>query len=209
LTKITLLKWTDILGLRFYTSILSSALQTKAHREKGDPTDTRWVFNFKKYFKNADEIELIVETVASFFECADILAIPPSRVENQPNSLQRLFGEKIRRVRDVETRKYHHKAPLSADYVDSYTIEKDVIKGTRLLVVDDICTTGTTLNHFAMRLESEGLNVVKFALGLDYKLDIIVAETIFVYERKNKQISDLWDALPDLDSEMAPLDWKT
>ena len=55
-------------------------------------------------------------------------------------------------------------------YANSYSVHKDQIKGQRVLLVDDVCKTGATLNHFTGALQRAGFEVVRLALGLNYKL---------------------------------------
>jgi hypothetical protein len=179
LKRVDLLRWGDIYGLKVYTSILSANFETGARKEKGDPKEARWVYNFKKFGKCADEVRLMVSVLAAHLGCLDIVAVPGSGTE--ANQLQKLFGTKIERIKEVQTRKNRHKEPLPDDYEDSYVIHTEEIRGEKILVVDDITTTGTTLNHFADSLGKIGYEVIKAAIGLDYKLDIQEGEPLYVY----------------------------
>jgi hypothetical protein len=162
-----ILEWNDIYALKPYVPALSRLRQL-------DETDkakqsTKWVYGFKKNMGNAQEAKVLVEALRHYLECDQILAVPPSDPDAQPNSLQSLFGQSLRRTRKVETRKYNHRKALPAGYDQSYEIPK--LNAKRLLLIDDICTTGRTLGHFKEVLEKSGFDAVPAALGIHHRLD--------------------------------------
>lgn len=165
---IRLLKWKDIYSLVIYTSIISNNFNRKSKKKKGNSHDARDIYNFKKYFKNSDTFKVIIEAVAKHYKCTQIVSIPASTTE--PNSLQKLFGSLILRHIPTEPRKYNHSKPIDDDYKNSYSISHD-LEPQKILLIDDICTTGKTINYFAEVFENKGFEVVKFSLALDYKLE--------------------------------------
>jgi phosphoribosylpyrophosphate synthetase len=74
------------------------------------------------------------------------------------------------RVKEVQARKYTHKEALPTDYAESYLIDVGKILGKRVLLVDDVITSGATIRHFAETLEALGFEVVLFGLGLQKRL---------------------------------------
>ena len=167
---IRLLKWKDINSFFIYTSIISQNFKkaTKKNIKKGNPQDARFVYDFKKYFKNSEIIKIMIDSFAAYHQCKVIVPIPASTTE--PNSLQKLYASVIYRHIPTEPRKYNHLKPIDEDYKNSYSISHD-LEPCKILLVDDICTTGKTINYFAEEFEKRGFEVVKLALAIDYKLE--------------------------------------
>ncbi len=167
LAKIPIYKAKDFefYGLKIYSSLLANSFgKTDLEAEKS----TRFVYNFKKEGRNKSEVSYSLDLVKKAFDCQTIVSVP-SR-SPAPNELQKLFGQIITRLEELAPRKYAHNKPLVENYEGSYRIDFEKIKG-KILLVDDVITSGETIRHFSNRLESEGFEVVKFALGLDHKLE--------------------------------------
>ncbi|MBW2024386.1 MAG: phosphoribosyltransferase [Deltaproteobacteria bacterium] len=173
--KHRVLIWKGIYGFKLYLPSLGKLRQLDHSDEL--KTETQWVFDFKKKGKHAAEVKALCESLAAELSCDKIVAIPPSKPSDQPNQLQRLFGANISRIRNVETRKYNHNKPLPDDYGGSYIIT-GITKGEKILLVDDICTTGRTIVHFKERLESFGFEVKPACLAFYYRLEPNEAEDI-------------------------------
>jgi len=166
--EIKFFQWQGIFGFKPYIPSLSRLRQMS--KEKIERRESEWVYNFKSKGKHSGAVKRMIETLASHLGCEKILAVPPSMVKAQPNGLQDLFGRHIWRIQDAQTRKYNHKKRLPEGYGQSYIIS-GFQKSEKILIVDDICTTGTTLFHFRDRLKEWGCDAVPACLGFHYKLN--------------------------------------
>jgi hypothetical protein len=179
---IRLLVWKDFYGLKPYLPAFSALRQEPKDSEVA--VSTAWLYGFKKHFKNSDDVKMIVEALASHFRCDVICPVPPSTPEDQPNSLQRLFGDPIRRIKAAESRKYNHQKQLPDDYAETYEIT--IARGERILLVDDILRTGITLDHYRKALSDLGMAVVPLALGFYYKLYFQYGDSISIFTEKSE-----------------------
>ena len=161
-------------------------------REEGGDVDSEWVWGFKRFGKCAEEVALLFEALALREGCGRIVAVPPSKPEDQPTELQKLFGMEIERTRQVEYRKWRHGTPLAVDYEESYTVA--VMPKCHILLVDDVCTTGTVLGHFADRLRREGHEVLCACVGLANRVEAKRVGFLAVFEKKPEPLTteDAW-----------------
>lgn len=205
---LTLYKWKDIYAFSIYTSLISQNFSKTSKKKKGNPLDARWIYNFKKYFKESEKFSIIVKTIQKHFQADEIIAIPASTTE--PNSIQKLFGTKIRKLKNTDPRKYNHSAPISPEYSESYSLSGSIL-GPTILLIDDICTTGKTINHFAEKLEQQGFKVIKLALAFDYKLEpqeymkLPVFFPEVVPEPDQKQTKNNTETVQEKDTKEKPL----
>jgi hypothetical protein len=179
---IRLLRWSGHHALKPYIPAFSTLRQEP--RDSDTAKSTAWIYGFKRHFKNADDFRMILEAAALHFKCDGIIPIPPSKPEDQPNSLQRLFGSPIRRIKAVETRKYNHRQSLSDDYYSSYEVEP--MNGKCCLLVDGILRTGITMNHFRVTLARMGHMTVPMTLGLYHKHPYTTGDSISIFTEKSE-----------------------
>ncbi len=125
------------------------------------------MYDFKKYGSHRELITNYLTILKSYFDTQTIVAVPSHTTDI--NNLQLIVGTVIKRIAESEPRKYNHKVALSKDYENTYQIDFDKLKEKKIILVDDIVTSGETINHFALALQNKGYEVVKFALGIDYK----------------------------------------
>lgn len=170
--SVRLLAWSGCFGMWPYIPRLGYMLS--APKDDLTVQMSNKILRFKQSGKHSDEIKLLVMAIAAHFGCDAVLAVPPSEPDKQPNSLQKIFGRKINRIKLVETRKYNHNKSLPIDYASSYDISENC---RRPLIVDDVLRTGSTLKHFVSRLGGLGL-----AVGLYYKLPYVPGNSIHIYE---------------------------
>ena len=174
-------------GLKPYIPALGALRQMPKDDETAKAT--AWVYGFKRHFKNAGDVRLIVEAAATHFGCDGIIPIPPSHPDRQPNSLQKLFGKPIVRIREAETRKYRHRQPIPPDHCETYRLK--LPRGKRFLLVDDILRTGRTMDHFRAVLEKSGFEAVSVALGMYYRLPFLPGDSISIYETRSETDMEL------------------
>jgi len=127
------------------------------------------VYNFKKHGTGADGIKAIVTAAAKHFGCDAVVACPGHTTDE--TALQTLFGATLRRVAEVESRKYNHEAAI--DFTEEVkTVElPDGFAARKVLVVDDVVTTGKSMRFFCGVFEALGMEAVGLCLGLNYKLN--------------------------------------
>lgn len=179
---IRLLKWANFNALKPYIPSFSTLRQQP--KDSDDVTSTTWVYGFKRHFKDAVDIRVIVQAVAIHFGCDGIIPIPPSRPDRQPNSLQKLFGDPIRRIEAAESRKYNHHRFLPDHYHETYKVTP--LEGRRFLLVDDILRTGTTMNHFRVTMAGMGYETAPLALGIYYRLPYEAGDSISIFTEKTE-----------------------
>lgn len=190
---LTLLCADGIYGLHRYASMIAVRAQGKVELAN----EANRVYNFKKYGANAAEVEAQVRAVAAHFGCGEIVAVPGHTTE--PNLLQQMFGAKLRRTADVQSRKYSHKAEI--DYrQNAATLECDAMDAQHLLVVDDVCTTGKTLKFYAQYFKNRRKTTTLLCVGLYHKMNPAESEHSIAWELPPAETPGS-EALPDLPME--------
>ena len=156
-------------GWKEYASLIASNFAQKDEGAEREDRQTRFVYDFKKFGKHGDEIRDYLELLKAYFGVGTV-AVVPSHVP-VVNELQKLVGVRVfERVLEIVPRKYNHKVELAEDYESTYKVHWDLLREKKVLVVDDVVTSGVTLNHFAGVLEAKGYEVIRFGLGLNNKL---------------------------------------
>lgn len=191
-SALTLLCAKGIYGLHRYASMIAVRTQGKVELAN----EANRVYNFKKYGANAEEVEAQIRAVAAHFGCGEIVAVPGHTTE--PNRLQQMFGAKLRRTVEVRSRKYSHKAEI--DYGEhAATLQCDALDARHLLVVDDVCTTGKTLEFYARYFKNRKKTVTLLCVGLYHKLNPVESEHSIAWELPEAQPKS--EPLPDLPME--------
>ena len=184
-------------------------MDPKERAENLDYQKNDWIYQFKKWYKKTGKVFRVVKCVAEYLECDDIVAVPGS--DTKRNNLQRLFGEKIKRIKAVSSRKmskvsvnranvkrffpnaneeeiqekiakFQEEKQNTEDYEGSFEILDKEIRGGKILLVDDITSTGWTLSYFQNRLRAKGFDPVSFALGIDKKKEPVKVDNLFIYQ---------------------------
>ena len=182
-----------IYGLHRYASMIAVRAQGKVELAN----EANRVYNFKKYGANAAEVEAQIRAVAACFGCGEIVAVPGHTTE--PNRLQQMFGAKLRRTAEVQSRKYSHKAEI--DYREhAATLECDAMDARRLLVVDDVCTTGKTLKFYARYFKNRRKTTTLLCVGLYHKMNPAGSEHSIAWEIPQAETPGS-EPLPDLPME--------
>lgn len=73
------------------------------------------------------------------------------------------------RAADVQSRKYNHRAEIEYR-AQTATLAFDPVDAKHLLVVDDICTTGKTLNFYARYFRCRRKQTTLLCIGLNHKM---------------------------------------
>ena len=190
---LTLLCARGIYGLHRYASMIAVRALGKVELAN----EANRVYNFKKYGANAAEVEAQIRAVAAHFGCGEIVAAPGHTTE--PNRLQQMFGAKLRRTVEVRSRKYSHKAEI--DYGEyAATLECDALEAQRVLVVDDVCTTGKTLDFYARYFKNRRKATTLLCVGLYHKMNPVASEHSIAWELPQAEKPGS-EALPELPME--------
>ena len=157
-----------IYGIWIYVSMFGS----RAQHDYESAREAQKVYNFKKYGKNADKVKGAMEFLAEKLGCCAIVACPGHTTET--TQLQELFGTTLARVSEVASRKYDHEAEINFDFERrSLEIPDEFyaqVKGRKVLVVDDVATTGKSLRFYRLLFESIGVDVELAAIGIAKKM---------------------------------------
>ncbi len=173
--EIIVYEWKGIYGFFPYIPRIANLRQLPKDDEAKIATD--WIYNFKSKGKGSDKVKEMVGYLAEKLQCNKIIAIPPSSIESQPNALQKIYGNHIWRIEDTETRKWKHEKEIPEGYENSFIIS-GVTRDDKILFVDDICTSGKTLNYYLDFFHGKGITAVSACLGFHYKLKYKEAKNI-------------------------------
>jgi hypothetical protein len=143
-----------------------STFRLRAMGDKRGALAAQRVFRFKKSGESAAVWQRLIEAAAADLGCVAVWAVPGHEA-GAVGHLQGLFGETIRRTRTTEPRKYGHAAPVD---VASMEFPTPPASGGRVLLVDDVATTGATLTAIRDHLAGLGVEAVPLALGLNWRL---------------------------------------
>jgi Phosphoribosyl transferase domain len=170
-------------GFKIYSSLIANNF-SKEHFDESQKNlseqETRFVYDLKKYGANTEIIKKYFLLLQAHFETQTVIAVPAHTTET--NNLQKIYGTIITRIAEVAPRKYNHKHALSEDYAKSYKINFDKLKEKKVLLIDDVVTSGETLNYFAKELQNKGFEVIKFGLGLSHKLSFEKVSSFYLLE---------------------------
>ena len=190
---LTLLCAKGIYGLHRYASMFAVRAQGKVELAN----EANRVYNFKKHGANAAEVEAMIRAAAAHFKCDAIVAVPGHTPE--PNRLQAMFGACLRRTAKVQSRKYSHKAEI--DYGEyAASLECAALDARHLLVVDDVCTTGKTLDFYARYFKNRKKKTTLLCVGLYHKMNPVESEHSIAWELPQAAKPES-EPLPDLPME--------
>jgi hypothetical protein len=155
----------DCYGFKVYSSLLANNFAENYFDENDknlSEAETRFVYDLKKYGANISEITTYFDLLKAYFKTNSLIIVPAHGSEE--NNLQKKFGAIIKRITEVSPRKYNHRHPLEKDYSFSYQIDFAQLKDEKVILIDDIITSGETINHFAQALKAKGYEVIKFGI---------------------------------------------
>ena len=178
--------------------------------------DAEKVYQFKKCGRNADVFGAMIQAVADRLGCGVVIACPGHT--GGETQLQKLLGRDLVRTAEVQSRKYSHKAEIDFDGEAATLDLRRPVEGERVLIVDDVCTTGRTLGFFRRYLRDKGAaDVVCLSLGINAKLKPVDADVEISYavreaksgaERAAEFKARHSDVGADFDAALAEVDWK-
>lgn len=159
--KFTIYQAGDVFGLNKYASFYRGNT-----RGADSWTEAERVYRWKKTGKADASFMAAIRLFQNASKCGRIVAVPGHTLN--PSRLQTAFGETIKRTVETPPRKYnHHAITEPADHFDL----TDCPSSGKVLLVDDVCTSGASLEYFAAMLRERGCEVVKLALGVNRKLE--------------------------------------
>lgn len=153
----------DIQGVYVYVNLLKACFRIETRLFL---PGARRVYCFKRHGIGRSWVGNAIEQARVENRCDSVLIVPGSTPEE--TRLQMLFGAQIKRVKEVSRRKCNNKCELPEDYGDSLFFKAE--REQKVLLVDDVCTTGRTLRWFRKYLEGYGYESVMFCLGLNVKM---------------------------------------
>jgi hypothetical protein len=143
-----------------------STFNARARGDTRDALAAQRVYRFKKSGESAAVWQRLIEAAREDLGCAAVWTVP-GHDPNATSRLQELFGVTIRRARTVPPRKYGHHAPVD---LGSFDFPPPPATGGRVLLVDDVATTGGTLAAIREHLAGQNVEAVPLALGLNARL---------------------------------------
>ena len=141
-----------------------STYRLRAHGDTRSALAAQRVFRFKSKGESSATWRRLVEAAASDLGCSEVWVVP-GHDPGETSQLQQLFGTTIRRKYETTRRKYSHKAPVD---IASFGMPKT--KAKRILLADDVCTSGATLTALRDHLQTMGVKAIPLALGIHPKL---------------------------------------
>jgi hypothetical protein len=161
-TPLTYAESVDPAGIRGL-QIYASTFNTRARGETRHAAQAQRVYRFKKSGEAAPTVKRLIEQAAIDLDC-DAVWIVPGHEAGAVSHLQEIFGTTIERIKTTERRKYRHSAPVD---IESMTFPPAV---GRVLLVDDVCTSGATLATLREHLAGLGIVAIPLAIGLNWRL---------------------------------------
>ncbi len=143
-----------------------STFAARIHHERRDALASQRVYRFKSEGESAAVWQRLIEAAREDLGAVAVWVVPPHD-PNATSRLQELFGVTIRRARTVPPRKYNHAGPVDLGSLDFPPPPAPV---ARVLLVDDVCTSGGTLAAIREHLAGEGVEAVPLALGINARL---------------------------------------
>lgn len=182
--KFQLMEYKGIFGYTFYASRTSRYVY-KNFLELENLS--KLIYNFKRYGRNEQEMETLIWTMKEHFSCSDIIVVPSSKIDKE-NVFQALYGTKLIRKIGIPSRKYDREKAIQLDYSSSMEVKKELIEGKRILLVDDICTTGKTISECLSLLKD--YEVIPFVLAFSNTLmdKVTKKEYIYIYENIGRKV---------------------
>lgn len=146
-----------------------SLFDAHANGNRRAERESQLVYSFKKHGRNRALVSAAVRAAGRALGCDAILAVPGH--STAATQLQKTFGQTARRIRETSSRKYNHAAEIDFE-VESASLDlPEDFKAEKVLVVDDVATTGKTLDFWRRYLAARGMACECLALGAGKKLN--------------------------------------
>ena len=177
-------------GHIYYGSVLwKSIFRARMYKEgKGTLYRQQQIINFKNRGINRSYFKQVIKAIEKYFKPDLIIALPGSSI--QPTNIQKLLENYyIIRTQEVSQMKYRENKRIENNELDTLKIEWDQITGNKILLIDDIITTGNTMEIYKNILRTKfNSEFICYGLGINYKLEPILINEL-----------ELRDDLEDID----------
>lgn len=167
------------------------------NRFRRGAVDSR-VINFKLHNHGADDYRIVLDILKEHFKAVAVVGIASSGTEE--NNIQKICGREIY-FTVLKARPKKHNAKQGIRLKDEAERVKLVRSGPtpkRIILVDDICTTGATMVVYSMILNAAGIkDIVLFSLGHTRGEKELVLK-IYIKEREDSEKKGLAGITLDL-----------
>lgn len=160
-------------GNTYYGSVIwKSMFRARLYKEEqGNLYRQQQIINFKNRNINKKYFKKVVEVIENYFITDLTIVVPGSSVKL--TNLQKLLNNTyITRIKEVSQMKYREKRKIEESEVETLHIKWAEIKGNKILLIDDMITTGSTMEFYKQILKTKiNAEFICYGFGLNNKLN--------------------------------------
>lgn len=180
-------------GNIYYGSVIwKSIFRARMYKEgKGTLYRQQQIINFKNRGINRSYFKQVIKAIEKYFNPDLTIALPGSSTE--PTNIQKLLENYyITRTKEVSQMKYRENKTINESEIETLKIEWDQITGNKILLIDDIITTGNTMEFYKNILRNKHeAEYICYGLGINYKLEPILIKELELRDEEDIDIDKL------------------
>ncbi len=177
-------------GNIYYGSVIwKSIFRARMYKEgKGTLYRQQQIINFKNRGINRSYFKQVIKAIEKYFNPDLTIALPGSSTE--PTNIQKLLENYyITRTKEVSQMKYRENKTIQDNETDTLKIEWEKIKGNKILLIDDLITTGNTMEFYKTLLKTKlNSEFICYGLGINYKLEPKLINELEIRENYDEEI---------------------
>lgn len=177
-------------GHIYYGSVIwKSMFRARMYKEEaGNLYRQQQIINFKNRNINKSYFKQVIGAIQNYFKPSMIIVLPGSSVE--PSNLQKLLNNfYITRTKEVAQMKYRENKTIQNNELDTLKIEWEKIKGNKILLIDDLITTGNTMEFYKTHLKTKlNSEFICYGLGINHKLEPILINELEIRDDYDEEI---------------------